>query len=80
MTRSEEFEAINDTLATTGWKLILEDIDNIVKNVDTIDNCTDLLELGRRQGRLEQIRFFLNLRDWYESAQTIHEAQDASNV
>ena len=28
-----------------------------------------------------RVGFFLNLRDWYESAQVIHEAQDdASNV
>lgn len=77
MTKQEEFEAVLDVFTMPGWKLIVEDIDSIRKSYDTINNIDDLLELGRRQGRVEQLRFFCNLQDWYMNASNLVQEQDA---
>jgi hypothetical protein len=77
MTKKEEIEAILDLFTQPGWKYIVEDIDNIRNSYDTISNLDDLLELGRRQGRVEQIGFFMNLQDWYNNALTLIEDEDA---
>jgi len=53
--------------------LIMEDLDTIRNSYDTINNIDDLLTLGRNQGKVEQLRFFLNLQDWYNNAKDIHD-------
>lgn len=76
MTKNEEFEQVLDLFTHPGWKYVVEDIDSIRKSYASIKGIDNLLDLGRHQGRVEQLEFFLNLRAWYERGQALIEEQD----
>lgn len=76
MTKKEEIQAVLDLFSMPGWAFIVEDIDNMKKGFDNVGNLDTLLELGRRQGRVEQLDFFTRLQDWYNSALSELERQD----
>lgn len=80
MTKEEEFEAVLDLFTMPGWKLVLEDLDNIRKTYDTISNIDSLLEVGRRQGAAEQLSFFANLEDWYLNGLEAYRAGNETSV
>lgn len=75
MTKREEFEAVLDLFTQPGWQFIVEDIDTMRKGLDNVGNLDSLLELGKRQGRVEQLNFFLGLKAWYESGLALLEEQ-----
>ena len=62
----EELESVLDVFTTTGWKLILRDIDEIYNAVNRIDWCHSQEDFNRKMGALEQMRIFQRLEDTYQ--------------
>ena len=68
MTEIEEIDSILNVFTTDGWKLIVEDISKTYDAINKIDGIIDEKELYQRQGQISQLKWFMNLEDWYRSA------------
>ena len=77
MNRKQEIEEILDLFTHPGWAKVVEDIDTLRGSTDTIVGILDTLELGRRQGRLEQLEWFVRLKEWYQASLDLIEGEDA---
>ncbi len=66
MTEREEFEEILDVFASIGWKLIQKDLRELEKAIDNIADVDSEKELFKRKGELERLRWFINLKEWYQ--------------
>lgn len=70
----EQLEAILDVFTTEGWKIIQHDMRLYKKQMDTLDGIDSLEELMSRQGELKSLDWFINLKEWYQAAEALHEA------
>ena len=70
----EQLEAILDVFTTEGWRIIQRDMMLYRKQMDTLDNVHTLENLLTRQGELKTLDWFINLKDWYQAAEALHEA------
>ena len=68
MTEIEEIDSILNVFTTDGWKLIVEDISKTYDAINKIDGIIDEKELYQRQGQISQLKWMMNLQDWYRSA------------
>jgi len=68
LTEIEEIDSILNVFTTDGWKLIVEDISKTYDAINKIDGIIDEKELYQRQGQISQLKWFMNLEDWYRSA------------
>ena len=68
MTEIEEIDSILNVFTTDGWKLIVDDISKTYDSINKIDGIIDEKELYQRQGQISQLKWFMNLQDWYRSA------------
>lgn len=59
----KQYEDYFDLFSRSGWKLLMEDIDNMIQGLDSLDYVTSLEELHSYKGQLmilKRIRGFEN--------------------
>lgn len=76
MTEAEQFEEILNTMTSIGWKLIVQDIKELLKAVERIDDIQTVEELYKRKGEAERLRWFINLKEWYQFSEELNREQN----
>ena len=70
----EQLDAIMDVFTTPGWKIIQHDMRLYFKQMDSVKNLETEKALFERRGELKSLEWFINLNEWYQAAEAIHEA------
>lgn len=70
----EQLDAVMDVFTTEGWKIIQHDMRLYRKQMNTTDGLNTEPELWKRKGELLTLDWFINLLEWYQAAEAIHEA------
>lgn len=70
----QQLSAITDVFTTDGWKLIQRDMKLYKKQMDSAVNIESERELWHLKGELNSLEWFINLAEWYQAAEAIHEA------
>jgi len=63
----EYFENRFEMMSTDGWRDLIEDVEGMVKAIDTLDNVT-VDNLKFKQGELSIMRWLLTLKEVSEKA------------
>ncbi len=70
----EQLDAILDVFTTPGWKIIQHDMRLYRKQMDTLEDVKTLEGLLTRKGEIKSLDWFINLKDWYQAAEVLNEA------
>ena len=70
----EQLDAVQDVFTTEGWKIIQHDMRLYLKQMDSVKNLETEKALFERKGELKSLEWFINLNEWYQAAEAIHEA------
>ena len=68
MTEIEEIDEILKVFTSDGWKYIVDDINKTYDAINKIDGIIDEKQLYQRQGEIQQLKWFMNMQDWYRNA------------
>ena len=68
MTEIEEIDEILKVFTSDGWKYIIDDINKTYDAINKIDGIIDEKQLYQRQGEIQQLKWFMNMQDWYRNA------------
>jgi len=68
LTEIEEIDEILKVFTSDGWKYIVDDINKTYDAINKIDGIIDEKQLYQRQGEIQQLKWFMNMQDWYRNA------------
>jgi hypothetical protein len=74
MTDSEYFNAMDDMFSSDGWKLLIGELEENARNINSVEAAKDVNDLFFRKGQLNSLSFILNLESTID-----HSKKEASN-
>ena len=74
MTDSEYFNAMDDLFSSDGWKLLIGELEENARNINSVEATKDVDDLFFRKGQLNSLSFILNLESTID-----HSRKEASN-
>jgi len=74
MTDSEYFNAMDDLFSSDGWKLLIGELEENARNINSVEAAKDVNDLFFRKGQLNSLSFILNLESTID-----HSKKEASN-
>ena len=69
----DQLDQILDVFTSPGWKLIQHDMRLYQKQMDSVLNIQEERELWKLKGELSCLEWFINLKEWYQAAEAVHE-------
>ena len=74
MTDSEYFNAMDDLFSSDGWKLLIGELEENARNINSVEATKDVDDLFFRKGQLNSLSFILNLESTMD-----HSRKESSN-
>lgn len=60
----KKFDEYFDLFRQSGWKRMVEDLQESILDVDTVHGCDSMKEVGFRQGKLHAFSNIINLEEY----------------
>ena len=64
----KQFDDYFDLFSRPGWKLLVEDLEEIVKTLDSLDYVDSMEKLQYNKGQLEILKRLINMKNTMEIA------------
>lgn len=64
---NDYYDALEDTFASKGWKLLTEDWNVSIAELDSVRGCTTIEQLHERRGRVDVLLSLVNLPEAIEA-------------